>query len=134
MDLNQHDIKDVFEWDPKYSVGVEDLDNQHKFLLEFGKKVHLITPEMVDDFLREVIRFSKEHFKEEEKHMKEICFPLLDEHTKIHADLIEDLEKLLHTHDEAIDKVELAVNLYFTNVLQHIMDDDMEYFHFCQKK
>ncbi|MGR3173320.1 MAG: bacteriohemerythrin [Candidatus Scalindua sp.] len=70
----------MIEWSNKYSVGVSVMDEEHKgFIVIINKviaaKQHNYSQEEVDDVLGELVRFAKEHFKNEEAYMSKFEYP-----------------------------------------------------------
>ena len=80
----------MLEWDDSFLIGVEVIDSQHK---ELVKQINLFI-EAVDagrgkqrvyDLLIFLSKHATDHFKDEEKFMKEINYPGLADQMKEHA-------------------------------------------------
>lgn len=120
-----------FGWKEIYSVKDENIDKEHKRLFDIASKVFEKVPkdERVDKMrtiLAEVYDYMKIHFRNEEKYMKEIVYPKLEEHKSIHMDIINKLNefiKELPQLDIDIAEKELAktIDVY---LVQHIIQED----------
>ena len=78
------------EWDDKYSVGVEEMDTQHKKLFRISNELYeVIKAREYDDRLSEtfdsLLNYVKEHFYSEEKIMQERGYPGLESQRKAHV-------------------------------------------------
>lgn len=81
------------KWDDSLSVNNSIIDNQHKELFELTNELILncksdINSPLVGETLRDLLKYAKKHFKEEEKFLKELDYPKLEEHKKMHIDFI----------------------------------------------
>lgn len=82
-----------FEWKDEYSVGVDEIDDQHKNLVEMVNQLH---EHMTDDpsmrlsvevFLERLVAYVDYHFKTEEASMQASGYPDFENHLKIHNKL-----------------------------------------------
>jgi hemerythrin len=105
----------AIKWTPDLSVGVESIDAQHKIwfekvdqLFQAGKsgKAKEVISEMLD-FLDD---YTKMHFNDEEKYMKEINYPDLDKQIKAHRKFEGDLAKLKKDFQESGYNIALVIN------------------------
>ena len=84
------------DWDPKYNIGVEDIDLQHRY---FFRLIDRLTNELKENdnknylfrLLEELKMYSKFHFLSEENTMGRLEFPDLPNHKAHHVDLLEKL-------------------------------------------
>ncbi len=102
-------------WTPDLSVGVENIDEQHKIwfdkadeLFEAGrqKKAKDYINTMID-FLDE---YTKKHFRDEEAYMTKIGYPEIDAQKKAHASFINDLAKLKSDYNEGGGNILVILN------------------------
>ena len=82
-------------WTPDLSVGVENIDEQHKIwfekaneLFEAGKQQR--AKEYINTMIDFLDEYTKKHFSDEESYMEEIGYPELDAQKKAHASFIND--------------------------------------------
>ena len=81
---------DQLEWDDYMSVGVDDIDEQHKDLIKAINRLYEVV--MRGDIgemrtarrkaLDDLDHYVRHHFASEERFMEKISYPLLDEHRK----------------------------------------------------
>jgi hemerythrin len=80
------------DWKDEYSVGITNLDRDHQELFVFVNSLtDLKTKDIVEiqKSLKEVSRYIKDHFKEEEKHLLLFCDKKIAErHIKEHHDFL----------------------------------------------
>ncbi|MBN2341074.1 MAG: bacteriohemerythrin [Deltaproteobacteria bacterium] len=122
-----------FEWKEEYSVDVPLLDNQHKYMFEQGKKISHLQPEQTKKLVVDLYRYIMQHFTAEEAHMKEIEFPELEEHRRLHENIIDQLNQMT-TGFEPSERNTLKLKLFIFNWLQtHILKHDKKYFEFVNR-
>ena len=85
------------QWTPNLSVGVEHIDDQHKFgLKRLMDYLKLEKREKAKEYINTMIDFldeyTKQHFKDEEAYMEEIAYPELEAQKRAHASFIKDLQ------------------------------------------
>lgn len=93
----------LFEWNDKYSVGIDKFDTQHKRLIELINNLHDGMKEgkgkeTLGAILQELLAYTKFHFGEEEKLMQITNY--------------QDFEKHKVAHDQFTSKVENFINDY----------------------
>lgn len=102
-------------WTPALSVGVENIDSQHKIwfekadqLFEAGKtgKSKEVIAQMFD-FLDD---YTKQHFRDEEAYMTKINYPGIDEQKKLHQNFIAELAKLKTDFEQSGGNITLIIN------------------------
>lgn len=120
----------LMEWDESMSVGVEELDEQHRTLIDLineayeaiqkhdGQKVSTIV-----DRMRE---YAALHFVTEERLMEEVGYPDLELHKSQHTKFVNDVDKF---RQEQTEKANLSkIFIYLSRWLTlHIMDEDKKY-------
>lgn len=126
----------MFKWDEKYSIGIEDIDEQHKGLFEIGNWLNeLNLSELKNDhyievmiIINELLVYSNDHFKDEEAYMKQVKYPKLEDHIKIHQRFIDyvasfDFEVLYEQGEVMIESLFTFINRW---IVQHIMNEDQK--------
>ncbi|MDB2425964.1 hemerythrin family protein [bacterium] len=83
-----------FTWDDKYDLGVNDMNGEHKILIEKMNKLHdLNQAEAPKAELRkafdEFVNYTVKHFEDEEKYMESIDYPELRVHLIHHKNLLD---------------------------------------------
>lgn len=81
----------VLRWDDAMSVGVEDLDNDHRVLIDLINQLatadHRRDPIIVEAVLDELVDYTVFHFDKEEVYMEQAGYPDLAAHRQVHAEL-----------------------------------------------
>lgn len=119
-------------WTPDLSVGVENIDSQHKIwfdkadqLFEAGKsgKSKEYIAQMFD-FLDD---YTKQHFRDEEAYMAKIKYPGIEEQKNLHKNFITELTKLKKDYQESGGNISLIINanqMIINWLTQHISSMD----------
>lgn len=111
----------MFEWEEKLSVGIAEIDGQHKRLLEVGRELVSILESIAEGYdeydelkrlISKLFDYTVYHFSEEEELMEKSGFDGLSVHRLQH-------EKFEHKIEE-IDLEELDRNQY--NYTMEILD------------
>ena len=105
----------AIKWTPDLSVGVENIDSQHKVWFEKANNLFLAGKEgkakevIVEtfDFLDE---YTKMHFKDEEEYMAKINYPDLDKQKQAHRKFVADLAKLKEDYQKSGGNIALIIN------------------------
>lgn len=95
------------DWTKEFSINNYTLDKQHELIFDITVHANELAKKVLehyDDSLQEELKktiikifdYIKIHFKDEENYMKEIDFPLLEEHRASHQFLIEKTKEILN--------------------------------------
>lgn len=93
----------IIIWNEKWSIGIEEIDNQHKKLFEIlnsyyknlvDSKTVGVTNDMIKDTINYLIDYTKYHFAEEEKLMGSIQRVDFSSHFRQHKDFCSKIAKL----------------------------------------
>lgn len=124
---------DKLEWHDGLSVGVTEIDNQHKVIFGIVNKLIdnegvFVSSEIVADVLNELQEYSGNHFSLEEKYMEASNYEWREEHKKRHLEfrkkVVEfhfDVANFKHATPEQITK------FLFDWWYNHILDEDQGY-------
>ena len=125
------------EWSDEFSVGVEELDHQHKQLVNLINKLidnrgAPIDSETMPRVLGGLLNYVQQHFSLEEELMAKHDFPGLEDHRKHHMGFTEALINMVN-NSEDVSAEELLV--YLDEWLRsHIIHDDQDYREFFIEK
>ncbi|MBA1445907.1 MAG: bacteriohemerythrin [Chromatiales bacterium] len=121
------------EWSDSLSVGIEEIDEQHKILVNLINRMHQAIHErhgsdVVKVILAELADYTRIHFAVEESLMRILNYPGYDEHKEIHDELLGHVVELI----EKVESGKTAIGfelLHFlkTWLTKHIMEEDMQY-------
>jgi len=85
------------EWHDSYCIGVENIDAQHKKLFEVVSRLQKalssseVSKEVVGTLIF-LVKYTKEHFADEEELMEAIAYPGLAAQRKLHSKLITEVD------------------------------------------
>jgi len=121
------------EWSDALSVGIEEIDAQHKVLVLLVNEIHNAIHqrrgrEAVRHILNKLSDYTRIHFAVEESLMRILGYPEYEAHREEHAELIGKLSELqagVATGNAAIG----FENMHFLKIwlTKHIMESDQEY-------
>lgn len=92
------------DWKSEYSVGDNQLDADHReifelinefqyqSLVDLNDKVDQSEIRFLEMMIADLIDYTERHFSREEKHMRAMDYPRLDEHISIHGEMRETLK------------------------------------------
>lgn len=119
------------QWSSKYKLNHELLDSQHKELFRLANVVYDMNPSITTKqeiiaLFKAFYKYMDTHFKDEEAYMASISYPLLDEHKKLHHEIIENLNKIVKSKKSI---PELQANMKYAAqkwLAEHILEHDMK--------
>lgn len=124
------------KWSEEYSVGIPEIDEQHKALFGLVDKIHVAildhkgTAACVE-VLDELVDYTRIHFALEQSLMHMGKYPDYENHCVLHRDLVtqvETLQKKIHSGSAAIS---FELLHFLRNWLhKHILSEDKKYAHF----
>ena len=129
------------QWNNSLSVGIEQIDNQHKKWMEhFNNAAEAIeakqTPTQISKTLGFLMDYTEVHFSTEEKYMTELGYAGLQEHKAKHDQLRSTLTSLVKDfEDEGVtSKLAEAIDSFLGNwLIQHIHEIDKKFAAFAKK-
>lgn len=121
-------------WNDVYTLGHEQVDNEHKKLFDLSNTLLNSGNDRIKIIksLKELIRYTKIHFTNEERYMESIGFTFLDEHKELHKKIVEKLDVQIKKVDE-IPFEEFGKSLVMfinENIVNHILVEDKRVHHF----
>ena len=89
----------AIEWDESYSVGVEELDEQHKQLFRMINTLFevpnvAVESQTISDLLTDVKEYTSYHFETEERYMSECGYPDIAAHMRAHEQFRKKVDDL----------------------------------------
>jgi hemerythrin-like metal-binding protein len=123
----------LFKWKNDFSVGIKELDDQHKSFFEIinrlgeaaggNKGVVVVGP-----VLKELKEYSRHHFTEEENWLKVIGFPGLQYQEQQHAFFIAQVTDLQDKYSKGDGNIPLSTLEFIRDwLLSHILEYDKKY-------
>lgn len=123
---------DLITWSDKYSTGVNEVDEQHKKLILFINQLHdamLVGKgfNILEEILDGLINYTVEHFAYEESVMATKNYAHIEEHKKLHASLIEQIQSLQGDFKNKTRTITVDIMAFLKNwLINHIMHEDIK--------
>lgn len=131
---------DIINWQDSFSVGVAEIDIQHKKLLAMINRLIeeqkvLTDPKTIADLLMEMTDYAEEHFRTEEYLMAEYGYEQKTAHEKKHRTFIDTTVSFYSATDIGPNILSNALLEYLSSwLVDHILGEDMKYREFFQDK
>ncbi len=127
------ELKALVHWEERLSVGIEEIDQQHKILVELINRLYTAivtntTDQEINSILNELVQYTVIHFSVEESLMRIFNYPEYDAHKRHHEDLTKqvlEIQKKVISGEKKID-LEL-LNFLRAWLTNHIMGEDKLY-------
>lgn len=124
---------ELFRWESSFETGVAEMDLQHRKLVQMVNDLYKAmrsqkTKQVLNGIVDDLIAYTAQHFKDEEDVMAKAGFPELNQHKKIHKDLVAkvlDVQKKLNS-GQAVVGVDL-LNFLKSWLVDHIKGQDKKY-------
>ena len=128
-------MEDVIVWSDRYSIGIDEIDNQHKKFFEVAGKFHTDVlnsegEEAVEEALNFLKNYALKHFKSEEALMNQYDYPQIEKHKKLHQEYLEKFDYLADeysTSGSSQDLAEEVLTMTQNWLVDHILDEDSHY-------
>lgn len=123
----------MLEWKSDYSVGVEQLDAQHRKLFEYFNELEGAMRkgrgrEVIAQVLANLASYTREHFRQEEDLMRRAAFPGLERHRQVHEAFVARVQELVKRQAEGDTSVTVEAATSMAEWLsRHILGMDREY-------
>lgn len=128
------------EWDDAYSVGIEEIDEQHRGLTGTINQIDELavsdnmSKEKVFLVLNTAVRYAEEHFGTEESYFEKYGYPEYSEHKKEHDRFVEDIFSMVKELDAGRLSLK-AISTYLKNWFSdHLVETDQKYKSFLLEK
>lgn len=125
--------EDLVQWSDELSVGIEEIDNQHRILVDLLNELHRAIvehrgSEAAHRILAELLEYTRIHFAVEESLMRILGYPDYEEHKHHHELLINEVQEL----SQKLEAGKKSVNFELLHFLKmwltkHIMEEDRQY-------
>jgi hemerythrin len=120
-----------WEWSDALSVGVDEIDRQHKRIVDFinqlDNAIHSKDRDKINEIITGLTDYTLVHFEFEEDLMHKMGYPLIAEHSKTHVsfkDRMVDYQKRYNNGEDISRKLLTDLRIWLTN---HIKKDDQDY-------
>jgi hemerythrin len=131
---------DFLEWDDKYSVNVNEIDNQHKEILKITNKLLKAIAdgtgnEIVGEILQNLTDYIATHFRTEEYYFDKFNYPKSYSHKEEHETFIQKVSEFKKSFEKGRKNIHLDVTNFILNwLMSHLLLSDKEYANFFGEK
>lgn len=138
--LESEDVSELFPWTEKLSIGLPEIDDQHKILISLVNKLHhaMKTKKGAAEsgkILNELAQYTITHFAFEEKLFDKYDYPEKEGHKKYHAELVDKVSKFKEDFDSGRAGLSMDLMHFLMDWLNdHIMKTDKAYAPFFKDK
>jgi len=125
--------KELFKWQPNYSMQVASIDVQHKKWIGIMNKLYQVfasSKNRVDilKILQEMKTYTLFHFRMEEKYFDQFKFEEAEKHKQLHAEFVATLNKFKKDYENDSTALTYEMMLFVQNWLSnHILVEDKKY-------
>ncbi len=126
----------LIEWTEDFSVRVEEIDLQHKELLQMINELHSAMidgkgTKYVGDIISRLADYTVYHFQTEEKYFDQFGFSETESHKKTHSDFVKKVSEFKAAFDSKEVMLTIDVLEFLSNwIREHILGEDMKYSNF----
>lgn len=123
----------LIEWNQGFSVGVTEMDNQHKQLVNLLNDLYSAmqskkSSEIIGNVLNKLISYTKTHFTSEEEFMKKHSYPGLANQIKEHAAFVDKALKFKSDYDAGKTSMSVSITSFLKDwLVNHISVSDKKY-------
>jgi len=131
------------KWTESYSVNNAEMDVQHRNWIEIFNRLDYVmlngkTSELTTETLQAIqamLEYASYHFRQEEEYMKQINFPDIVAHKRLHT----DFDDQLYQYHQKIRKGKLILTSEIISMVKnwlvgHILNEDQKYASFSQSR
>lgn len=121
------------EWNAELSVGIEEIDAQHKVLLSLLNDMHEAiqqqrSREVAKEILEKLMDYTRIHFAVEESLMRILGYPGYEEHKQQHVELMLSIGELSRKMERGKITIGFELQYFLKNWLtKHIIGTDKDY-------
>lgn len=127
-------------WDDKYSVGVRELDNQHKQLISILNDLYDAMQtqkanDIIGTIITKLVNYTKTHFTTEEKYMTQYAYPDLASQKREHEAFTKKVMDFKESFDSGRTSLSVSVTSFVKDwLVTHISGSDRKYGPFLNSK
>jgi hemerythrin len=130
----------LLSWDDGYSVGIKEIDEQHKELINLINLLYEAMSagkgdQVLGEIMERLVIYTQTHFVTEERLMVEYQFPGYAEHKAEHDDLIGQVAIIHRQYKEGAAGLTMQILIFLEDwLVEHILGVDQLYKAFLLEK
>lgn len=119
------------QWRDSFYIDNDKINAQHKELFRLANFVENLDPRSttkleISNLFKDFFTYMEEHFSEEEAYMESIDYPLLEQHRKLHQDIIDSIANILK-QKKSIEELQQAMKEASHKwLVEHIINNDLK--------
>ncbi|HOL65607.1 MAG TPA: bacteriohemerythrin [Accumulibacter sp.] len=123
----------LFKWTDEYNLGITEIDDQHKGLVDLLNQLHQAIREhhgkaTSRQILDRLVDYTRTHFLLEESLMRVTAYPGIEQHRRQHKELIAQIEALQRKMDQENAAISFELLHFLRNwLIQHIHESDKRF-------
>ena len=123
----------LLAWSSVFSVGVAEIDNQHKKLVDMANRLNDAMKagqgkEAIGKVLNELVSYTATHFAYEERLMDQHKYPMSPEHKQEHKDLVKTVLDFKAKFEKGDAALTAEIMTFLRDWLtKHIMNSDKKF-------
>lgn len=119
----------IVNWDESLSVGIDKIDDQHKWLINLINKLHdnmlKYSEDLMNKSILELYDYTMTHFADEEKLMVESKYRAMSYHKREHETFIKTLNRIFSKFNRKEEHITESVVVYLIDwLVDHISTTD----------
>ena len=125
---------ELITWDDKFSVDVEEMDNQHKDILRIVNELYASvikekSKETMDTIFTDLTEYAKNHFKAEEDYFEKFNYSESESHKQEHVNFANELEEFKKRIEqgEIVFDSEIILRFLLCWFINHVLLEDKKY-------
>lgn len=140
LKVSKPETEELIKWSSDLSVGIGEIDGQHKKLVALINRLHAAMRERKGhDELRQIIDglidYSINHFAFEEKYFEEFNYPETEEHKAEHTRFVKQISDFKKGFDQDRMMLSMDIMIFLKHwLLKHIQGTDKKYSEFFIEK
>ncbi|MGN0936465.1 MULTISPECIES: bacteriohemerythrin [unclassified Acinetobacter] len=119
------------EWNEKYNIGIDVIDNQHRQILDYINTLEAIlvngSREKIKEVLDDLIDYTQSHFSFEENLLEQVHYQYLPSHRGIHEHFVRRLNEYRTKFENGVSVEQDLYRLLSKWLINHIQHDDQDY-------
>ena len=123
----------IFQWREEYNTNIKEMDEHHRELFQTANRLYEEihsgrNQSVLEDTLNFLIRYTEEHFSQEEKLMEDYDFPDYEDHIKQHERLIREVQELRSQFTAENTRMDMSIINFLKDwIINHILTEDRKY-------
>jgi len=117
-----------WDWTQDLSVGVSEIDADHKMMFQLFNEVYLLSKKesdsaLLSDLISGLVTYTESHFKREEAIMSASGYPYYENHLAIHKELLKQIKRqsyLLEAGKQTVDDFVIFLKDWFLDHIQGV--------------